>query len=340
MSRKILVEFSGENYALAMGEMAAVSATLGWSMPDDVEPGVAQIVVDKPACAAEKLMSRLGLAHRSLELFETGFLEERARVLADAAGELSQALSGKNYAIRAHRLHGGTKGPHLEEIKRELGSMITGSKVNLREPEEIIDIWVGEKMHVGLSHGMVQRRELESRKVDRRPFFSPVSIHPKLARAILNLSRVGDGEVAYDPFCGTGGILIEAALMGLNPMGSDIRREMVEGTRKNMDHFGVEGELFIHDINNPLDPDVVVDVLVTDPPYGRATKTVGAKTSGLIEACFSRAEELLERGRRMVIVIPDFLQAKQDFEGMVLMERYEHYVHGSLTRQFCVYEKS
>ncbi len=54
----------------------------------------------------------------------------------------------------------------------------------------------------------VARARLEARKVTHRPFSLPISLHPKLARALVNLARVPMGGVLLDPFCGTGGILL------------------------------------------------------------------------------------------------------------------------------------
>ncbi len=79
---------------------------------------------------------------------------------------------------------------------------------------------------------------------------------PKLAQIIINLAA-GEAEPAgkncaepqsknkavLDPFCGTGVILQEAALMGYNAYGSDIEPRMVEHTKANMDWLG---ETFSH----------------------------------------------------------------------------------------------
>lgn len=62
---------------------------------------------------------------------------------------------------------------------------------------------------------------------------------PKLAQIIINLT-VGDtnpkfGAVVLDPFCGTGVVLQEAALMGFDIYGSDIEPRMIEYTKANLD---------------------------------------------------------------------------------------------------------
>ena len=43
-----------------------------------------------------------------------------------------------------------------------------------------------------------------------------------------------------DPFCGTGGIAIEAALQNIRALASDLDSRMVEGTKENLKWLGKE----------------------------------------------------------------------------------------------------
>lgn len=59
---------------------------------------------------------------------------------------------------------------------------------------------------------------------------------PKLAQILINLcGDLPQGARVLDPFCGTGVVLQEAALMGYTPYGTDINERMVEYSRKNLD---------------------------------------------------------------------------------------------------------
>jgi tRNA G10 N-methylase Trm11 len=58
---------------------------------------------------------------------------------------------------------------------------------------------------------------------------------PKLAQIIVNLAIADKKEgVVLDPFCGTGVILQEAALIGYTPYGTDLEPRMIEYTTTNM----------------------------------------------------------------------------------------------------------
>jgi len=58
---------------------------------------------------------------------------------------------------------------------------------------------------------------------------------PKLAQTIINLaSGSKQNGVILDPFCGTGVVLMEAALMGYQTYGTDLSEKMVRYSRDNM----------------------------------------------------------------------------------------------------------
>lgn len=58
---------------------------------------------------------------------------------------------------------------------------------------------------------------------------------PKLAQTIINLAGgAGTGSRLLDPFCGTGVILQEAALMGLQVYGTDLEERMIRYSRDNL----------------------------------------------------------------------------------------------------------
>jgi len=58
---------------------------------------------------------------------------------------------------------------------------------------------------------------------------------PKLAQTMLNLAQVSPDGRVLDPFCGTGVVLQEAALMGASVYGTDISDRMIEYSQKNLE---------------------------------------------------------------------------------------------------------
>jgi len=69
---------------------------------------------------------------------------------------------------------------------------------------------------------------------------------PKLAQMMLNLAKVGPNHTVLDPFCGTGVVLMEAALKGAKLIGSDMNQQMIDYTRTNLEWLSKEYKLDIH----------------------------------------------------------------------------------------------
>lgn len=59
---------------------------------------------------------------------------------------------------------------------------------------------------------------------------------PKLARILVNLSGVQANGILLDPFCGSGTVLMEAALLGIKHIiGTDLSPKAVADSKKNLD---------------------------------------------------------------------------------------------------------
>jgi len=77
-------------------------------------------------------------------------------------------------------------------------------------------------------------RDFGQRMPSDRPFFQPGSMAPMDARALANLAGARPGATILDPMCGTGGIPIEAGLLGARVVGSDAQWKMVRGANRNL----------------------------------------------------------------------------------------------------------
>jgi tRNA (guanine10-N2)-dimethyltransferase len=217
----------------------------------------------------------------------------------------------------------------------------TNRKVNLKNSDiDVRAIITDSKVYVGLKKAEINRSQFTERRVQNRPFFSPISLHPKLARALVNLSEVSSGETLLDPFCGTGGILIEAGLMGFNVVGSDIEEKMIEGCKKTLEFYNITNyQLHCSDIGEINRYITTVDSIVTDLPYGKSTTTKGEDIIQLYDRSFSNISNLLKTGCKAVVGIQneDLISLGEKYLSFV--EKYSFKVHRSLTRHFVVFEK-
>lgn len=209
----------------------------------------------------------------------------------------------------------------VKELEAEIGSQLQteNNSVDLENPDEDIRAYVmEEEIIIGRKIEEIPRNLFQKRKNQERPFSSPVSLDPELARVLMNLSGLKPGEHVLDPFCGTGGILIEGGLCGIGVHGTDSSEEMVEGCRENLEEYGV----ISHDINNMDVGDVdelvdKVDAVVTDLPYGKASRKTGKPVEKFLE--------IVDSGIPAVFMYNE--SSLDDLE-----PEFEIYVHKSLTR--------
>ncbi|MEM2787881.1 MAG: methyltransferase domain-containing protein, partial [Archaeoglobaceae archaeon] len=122
-------------------------------------------------------------------------------------------------------------------------------------------------------------------------------------------------------------------LMGLDFCGMDYYEDIVEGCRKNLEFFKVQGDVLQGDAREMPFKDDSFDGIVTDYPYFRATR------SGTRDELYSRSlneiARVLKTGARAVVVTNIDLNEIP----LKLLFKINQRVHGSLTRRIYVLEK-
>jgi tRNA (guanine10-N2)-dimethyltransferase len=213
--------------------------------------------------------------------------------------------------------------------------------VHLDNPEiEIRAVITNSLVYVGIKIFKIKRSQFEDRKVQFRPFFSPISLHPKLARTLVNLSLIKKGERLLDPFCGTGGILLEAGLIGAKVIGTDIELKMIDGCKKTLEHYNVNNyELHNLDIGNISKNLDKIDAVVTDFPYGKSTTTKGENPKLLYHRAFESISKVLKKKGILVAGLPNSETISIGHLYLKILDIYEVKAHKSLTRYFVKYQK-
>ena len=260
--------------------------------------------------------------------------------LREGVSSLSRGLSGKTACVRVASREAGEKGRRLA-AEKELGkSVAEHCAIRLENPDIEIRVLVSNSnYYLTTKVAEVDRKSLDSRQVKYRAFFSPISLSPRYARGLLNLCGVSKGKRVLDPFCGTGGILMEAVLLGASTVGSDIDPRMVEGTRRNFLQLGMkEGwELQRMDVGD-IERLGEFDSVVTDPPYGRSSFANREDTGRLQSRAIMSAYKSLKEGGTLGIVVPDTGRLPH-VDGLVLETHLTQRVHRSLVRNYLVYRK-
>ncbi len=240
-----------------------------------------------------------------------------------------------SFAVRARRFRGLMEDVDSQKIVREVGALFSKKNtVDLKEPDIVVKMLMSDRVHLFIEEYRTETDLFEKRKVGERPFFSPISLHPKYARALINLTGVHRGGTVLDPFCGTGGIAIEAANMGMKAIVSDFDPQMVAGTEENMDFYGLKlHESDVLDIGNISERWSKIDAVATDPPYGRSTKTGGENIEQIYTRGLKSISEVLRPGGCAGVVLPHEI----DTPYLTLQHIFPQRVHGSLTRHYHIF---
>lgn len=168
-----------------------------------------------------------------------------------------------------------------------------------------------------------------------RLYLGPTSTDTELAFLMANQAQIQPGMTAFDPFVGTGSILIAAAHFGAICYGSDIDIRVLKGYGVGHSKTVKNPNIFtnFHSYNLPL-PEIIradnakpllrpapfFDAIICDPPYGvrAASRKVNSKKFTVIASTSQYAGQLvvadllnlaansLRIGGRLVFLLPIF----------------------------------
>ena len=273
-----------------------------------------------------KLFNRLAYTR---EVYQVLFKSTSKKLEEDCAKFNWSKIIDKTYSV-------GTL--HRPEIVKGIRNKLSKAKVNIRKPDASIRVFTtGRTIYVGKQVHYFDKKILQ-RKSHLRPEQHPTSLDPRLARCAINLTGALKGSV-LDPFCGAGGILIEAGTMELKPVGIDIDSKLIKKAMANLNHYGIKDyKLFTSDalkfpklVKRPF-------VVVTDLPYGKGSR-VSSDLSILYLDFGKLLYDAMKKGEYAVIMFPDFVN--DDFlKKFRTVKKFEQYLHKSLTKKIYLITKS
>ena len=229
---------------------------------------------------------------------------------------------------------------HDSSIEPSIGDLLGGKgRVSFKDPDFVVRVYHLDSWYAGVEIFSGIGKELHSRRAPMRPFFSPISIDPRHARFMVNIAGTKEGETILDPFCGTGGILLEAGLMGRKVLGNDWSLQMTTGARLNLKYFGVRDYIIGNDDFLEMEIREPVAAIVTDFPYGKNSRLSQKNLEQLYGASFRKFHEILPEGRKGVVVVSErkLLDLAKDY--FHIEKIFQFRVHRSLTRYFAVLKR-
>ena len=335
-----VLELGGQDDAFARREAASAASDVS-----TLAPGLAT------ARGITDRARHLAYTHRAAELVGTGDPD-----VGSARAVLSAATIERTgpVAVRAVDVRASTQ-VDTQRAERELGSVLTdrGFAVDLETPDHTLYAYFADPAGDGeggdgraccvLGWAAVESvRDFGDRRPTDRPFFQPGSMAPLEARALVNIAGARPGRTVLDPMCGTGGLLLEAGLLGALAVGGDAQEKMVRGTRENLratltadthpdrDRYPEPGEWGVWRADAarlPLQTDAA-DAVVFDAPYGRQSRIEGEPTP-LVSGALAEADRVA--GRCVLVADRDWSDVARE-AGWTVTHRFERRVHRSLVR--------
>ncbi len=137
--------------------------------------------------------------------------------------------------------------------------------------------------------------EIEKRDMEKPVRRESLSISPRLAKIMINLSKVKGGDYLVDAFCGVGVVLQEALLQKIKVIGIDTDRKAIDGARENMKWFNFpRGEYMLMKGDSSRIEIERVKGMASEPDFGETLKKIPTK---------EKAEEMIARYEKIMVSV-------------------------------------
>ncbi|MBR9690776.1 methyltransferase domain-containing protein [Candidatus Woesearchaeota archaeon] len=258
------------------------------------------------------------------EIYE--FLFEKTKDLEESMNEFDWKSVYKNsFSLKADNFD-------VKKLSSIIWNNLKNPKVDLKNAKTKIKIFKTKDKIICGRLIFENKKDFLNRKAHLRPELHPTSLDPRLARACINLTGKIKGKL-LDPFCGSGGILIEAGVMGFDIVGYDIEAANLRRCQINLEHYKIKR----YDLNfeDAINIKGEFDCIVTDLPYGKSSKA-----DKNLETLY---KEFLEKAyivtNTSVVIFPDFINYKKLLGKWKTKLEFTHYIHKSLTKKIVLLEK-
>ena len=205
-------------------------------------------------------------------------------------------------------------------------------KIDIKNPKTLFKcIKIGNK-HFFVVELWKNKDDIRDRENKELPEKMPTTLSPKIAKAMLNLTGLRKGKI-LDPFCGAGGILIEAARRKFRTTGYDIDKKAIGKAKLNLLHLGIQNVVL--EKRDALTMNKRFSAVVTDMPFGKNSK-VEMELKELYSAFLNKA---LKYTKTIVIGMPANISKQIIPAQWKIINFFDIYIHKSMTKRIYLLKK-
>ncbi|CAD5114660.1 DgyrCDS3710 [Dimorphilus gyrociliatus] len=342
MLRKYILQFTQDYLEFRLPEFFSIASSFNIPVKIDDQLSSKQnpvLVVEVPSeeCL-RKIANRTVLLRNVIEYWGSGkTIDEVKSEIENLPKEITEPYVKNEKTSFSVKFHSSNHNIDLQEkvikIDNFLESYPINGKVNLKNPEKVFhliecykdkretSIPILDRMYFGRFICDSDRNSIKDFHLSKRKVIGNTSMDAELSFIISNISQSKSGGFIYDPFVGTGSLLVACAKHGAFVSGCDIDKKLLSGrgkssrkgqkwrdrdetVRGNLKQYGLDNRYFdvlIADTSKQAMwniKDTMFDAIVTDPPYGIREPTV---KSGNNETKLSNDQT------KMVYVMTDIL---------------------------------
>lgn len=288
----------GSNDALATAEVGTV---LGFKSILAVYKNF--VLVESEQVLDQQFLDRMGSIIEIYEVYcELPFTDNQETIVDSIFEDLKEfELDSKvTYALSSNFLHNELKLQTLKKVKKNLKNSEHSSRfienvtaASLKDAGTLnvnLHVYGVYNFKINLEKSVLLVGKLQAiQNIDKyalrdysRPYRSAKlgMLPPKLSQIMINLATATGNELStkssklvYDPFCGTGTVLMESLLMGHSAQGSDIQEVNIVGTNANIEWLASETGVNVAKVSRVFELDATkispadlkdVDCIVTE----------------------------------------------------------------------------
>lgn len=175
------------------------------------------------------------------------------------------------------------------------------------------------KNFIGIVRYVSDPKEFKRRDLGRPDVDYMKSISIRLAKIMVNISKVKSGQILIDPFCGSGTVLQEALLKNINVIGIDDDSNSIKQSKTNLEwlknNYNINSnyQLIKLDARKMFSVIKKGNVIVTEPYMGPFIRKLPRLEEAqhlvrdlreLYDSIVRQAKEILNKDERIVIIIP------------------------------------